>query len=222
MKTLKRFTLVFGITALAWPAAAEISVKSVEMAPPDAVSEAIAATLESKAIQVMDGDEALYDFWFVKELSLKAKPESADKALDQVREMSLLGVAVSHVEQYDYRDDEVLENTYIMRYALQPSDGNHLGTADFDSFALFLPAEIDTEVEQWDDRDDMVEASAGETAAEHPIILLMRPVESADEDPSLESPVEEEQGVRIKIDGKAADATVPVPFTLIFEGHGEL
>lgn len=222
MNALLRTTMAIALMAVAGLAHAELSAKKVKKDIPEGVSKAIAATLQAEAIEVSDGGEALYDFWFVKSLELKGKPSGPEEALEQIKEMTLLGVAVAHVEQYDYRDDAVRERTYVMRFALQPMDGNHLGTSEYDSFSLFLPAEIDTEVEQWDDPDDMVDASAGETAAEHPIILLMRPVEAEESDPKVASPAEEEVGVTVSIPAKAGGEETNVPFILIVEGHGEL
>ena len=222
MKTFVRATLAIALVGIGLPAAAEYSVTTEKKDPPEVVSEEIAKTLEGTAVIVMDGDDPLYEFWFAKEITLKGKPAEQVEALEQIKPMAVLGAAVSHVEQYDYRDDEVFEDTYVMRFALQPADGNHLGTAEFDSFALLLPAKIDTKVDQWDDPDAMVEASAAETFAEHPIILLMRPQESADKTPAITAPVDEEQGVRLKLKGSTGKESVDLIFDLIVEGHGEL
>src|SRR5438132_9077392 len=56
--------------------AAEFSVKVVDKAPPADLGESIRTALQSKAVQLLDGEKPVYEIWFRREIPLKSKPES--------------------------------------------------------------------------------------------------------------------------------------------------
>jgi len=47
--------------------------------------------LQTKAVQLLDGEKPVYEFWFGAEVLLQSKPASAGKALDAVKPATLLG-----------------------------------------------------------------------------------------------------------------------------------
>lgn len=212
------------VAGLSLPAAAaEYEVKQVEAPPPEVVAEPIRELLQDKALQLLADGEPSYTFWMVKELPLKSTPDAPEDALDSIAEQTILGAVVAHEEHGDYRDDTVYKGAYIMRFALQPMDGNHLGTSEFPFFALLVPADKDTELDTFGDTDAMVEASSEDTAAEHPMILLLRPIEDPDvETPAVNEPVTHEKSIKVKLTGKSDDGEATVPFHLVFYGYGEV
>jgi hypothetical protein len=46
----------------------------------------------------------------------------------------------------DYKDNEVPKGIYTARFELQPKDGDHLGTAEFDSFLVLTDVQNDKEL----------------------------------------------------------------------------
>jgi hypothetical protein len=168
------FALVVG---LAWfcpsfdASAADLALKLADKAPPKDLDPSITAKLQPKAIQLLDSGKAVYEFWLVAELLLKATPDSPAKALDQIREAALLGVVAVAEPQRDYRDDELASGVYTMRFALQPQDGNHLGTAEFNYFAVLVPAKLDRSPDGITDYKKLVRISGRETASGHPLII---------------------------------------------------
>src|ERR1041385_8739477 len=117
---------------------AELTLKVTDKEPPKELDDSIRATLENKAVQLLDGDQPAWEFWFCNEIPLQSKPESAAKALDTLKQTTLLGAVSVPKARRDYRDDEIAANIYTMRFALQPQDGNHLGTAEYPYFAVLV------------------------------------------------------------------------------------
>ena len=207
------------------PSAAELSLKTIEKAPPEEVGEAIGATLGKKAIQLLDGEEPVFEFWFRTSIPVDSKPASPAKGLKVVSPTALLGVVAIHRNQRDYRDCEIHAGVYTMRLGMQPQDGNHLGTADYSTFAILLPAKDDTEVDGLDGHDDLVGASAEESATGHPMILSLRPSSCGEGDaPRLTEPASDHKAICLNLSAKLADNDEPIRISLelVYEGAGQL
>src|SRR5206468_1853991 len=112
----------------------------VDKEPPKEVGESIRKALQSKAIQLLDGDKPVFEFWFRAEIPLKSKPESVEKGLQAIGETTLLGVVKVQGSPHDYKDNEVHPGVCTVRFGLQPQDGDHLGTSDYSYFAVIIPA----------------------------------------------------------------------------------
>ena len=201
--------------------AADLAVKVADKAPPQGLDASIAAMLQNKAVQLLDGDQPVFEFWFVSELALAAKPVSPAKALDSVKQATLLGVVSVPKALRDYRDDELAAGVYTMRFVLQPQDGNHLGTAEFSYFAALVPAKLDTKPDGITDYKPLVKASSKETATDHPVILSLRPASSSDgESPRLNDPAPEHKSVRVKVPAKIGGEKISLVFEVVYEGKG--
>jgi len=182
--------------------AAELVVKVSDKEPPKELDASIRAKLRTKAVELLDGENPVYGFWLSAELPLQSKPASAGKALDAIKQATLLGVVAVSRDQRDYRDDELRAGIYTMRFALQPQDGNHLGTSEFNYFAVLTPAKMDNKLDGISDYKALVKASSKETSTDHPVILSLRPA-SSDQGalPQLNAPAPEHKSVRVKVPG---------------------
>jgi len=163
------------------------------------------------------------EFWFRSPVPVKAKPASLAKCLDAIRQPTLIGVVQVHQELRDYRDDELYEGVHTIRFGLQPEDGNHLGTSEFSYFAVLIPTKLDCELDGIGTYKKLTKKSSQETSSEHPMIMSLRPVKSADgELPSLHEPAPDHKSVRIKLPAKTADGSkTEIVFELVYEGMGE-
>ena len=207
--------------AAATGSAASLTLKAVDKEPPKELDPSIAAKLQKSAIQLLDGDKPAYEFWFVSELPLTVKPGPPAKALDAVKQATLIGAVSIPKALRDYRDDELAAGVYTMRLALQPQDGNHLGTSEFNWFAVLVAAKIDTKPDGITDYKPLVKASSRETATDHPVILSLRPPSSPDGDaPKLCEPAAEHKSVRVKVPAKLGDEKITLVFEVVYEGKG--
>lgn len=200
---------------------AEVAVKVAEKPPPKELDASIAGTLQPKAIQVTDGDKPRLEIWLRKEIPVQSKPTSAEKALEGLKQATLIGAVHVPAETRDYRDDQLAAGIYTMRFALQPQDGNHLGSSEFLYFAVLTPAKLDTKLDGIADYKQLVKASSKETSTDHPVILSLRPPsKEAGENPTVVEPAPEHKSILLKATGKMGPETVPLPFEVVFEGKG--
>ena len=216
--------LLFVLVPLVFQAApgADLTVRVAEKEPPRELDASIRALLQRNTVELLEGDKPLYEFWFVNELPLQAKPASTAKALDAVKQTTLLGAVNVPADQRDYRDDELRAGVYTMRFALQPQDGNHLGTAEFLYFAVLISPKHDTKPDGITEYKPLVKASSRETSTDHPVILSLRPASSGDgELPKLAEPAPEHKSVRVKVPAKAGDEKTSLVFEIVYEGKGK-
>ena len=197
-----RFLALLLISAIAVQAA-DLTLKTAEAPPPKDIDPAIQKLLQPKAIQLAEGDKPAFQFWLVKDLP-------GAKALDAIKPAALLGVVSLAKSQRDYRDDEIAAGAYTMRFALQPQDGNHLGSSEFLYFAVLTPAKLDTKPDGITDYKALVKASSKETSTDHPVILSLRPTKGDSQE--LVEPAPEHKSVRVKVSS--------IPFEIVYEGKG--
>lgn len=223
---MKRLTLLLGIAGLGvcLSGAAEFTVKVADKAPPEGVADGVKEVLEPKAIQILDGEAPLCEFWFRRDIPLKSKPASDSDSLKAVDEITLVGAAMIGKGLRDYKDNEIIPGAYTLRFSLQPKDGDHLGTSDYPYFITLVPAKSDAGPAGIKTYRAMVRASAKATAAGHPGVLSLRPVSGepkAADGPALTEPAAEHKAVQLKLPAKVEDGGEPATllFDLVFEGR---
>src|SRR5690349_23578052 len=123
---LSSLALLLVAGALTSSGAADLALKVTEKEPPKELDTAISSLLQKKAVQLLEGGRPAYEFWFVAELPLQSKPAGLAKALDSVKQATLLGAVSVPKALRDYRDDELAPGAYTLRLVMQPQDGNHL------------------------------------------------------------------------------------------------
>ena len=223
----KRWTSLLPVLAIlfqlaSFSHAAELTLKVADKEPPNAIDASIRAKLQTKAVQLLDGEKPAYELWFSREIPLRSKPASTAKALDTVKETTLLGVVAVPSAKRDYRDDEIPPGVYTLRFAFQPQNGDHLGTADYETFAVLVSSKFDTKPDGLTDFKALIKASEKGASAEHPMILSLRPVSSDEGDlPKLNEPAPEHKSVRVKLPAKAGEEKTSLVFELVYEGKGK-
>jgi len=224
---MKKLSLLLGIAVsvqlTSHSQAADFSVKVADKEPPNQVSESIRKILQPKAVQLLNGDTPVFEFWFGSEVSLKSKPGSADKALGSIQETTLLGAVAVGNGQRDYKDNEIAAGVYTLRFGLQPQDGDHLGSAEYPYFAVLIPAKNDTQLDGITSFKAMTKASGIDTASGHPVVLSLRPASSDSGDlPKLNEPAAEHKSVRVKVPAKVGEEKSGIVFELVYKGHGHI
>jgi len=216
------FLLVAHSTLLA--VGAEWTLKVTDKHPPAEFDASISELLQPQAIQLLNGDKPIYEFWIRTELPIKTKPTSAKDALEAIKDTTLVGAALIHASgQRDYKDNEILAGSYTMRFGLQPVDGDHLGSSLFPYFLILIPATVDTKPDAITRSKQMSKASGKPTATGHPVVLSLRPAAPADQLPALVEPEEEHKAIHLALNARPADEDpLIISFELVFAGHGEI
>jgi hypothetical protein len=222
-----RFTTAVWAAAFLFAAsmpAADFTLKTADKPAPKEMGESIRAVLQPKAIQLLQGDKPALEIWLRQEVPLKSKPASANDALAAVSETALVAaVAVNDTSLRDYKDNEVPKGIYTARFALQPKDGDHLGTAEFDSFLVLTDVQNDKDLNGLNTFKALTKASGKSTTSGHPIVVSLRPAAGDGTFPRLTEPAAEHQALRLKLVAKASGGDkIDLAFDLVFKGHGHI
>jgi hypothetical protein len=203
---------------------ADFTLKSADKPAPNEVGESIRAVLQPAAIQLVQGDKPALEIWLRQEVPLKSKPASANDALAVISETALVAaVAVNDATLRDYKDHEVSKGIYTARFALQPKDGDHLGTAEFDYFLVLTDVQHDKELNGLNTFRVLTKASGKSTSSGHPIIVSLRPASGEGALPRLTEPAAEHKAIRLKVPAKTSSGDkADLVFDLVFKGHGHI
>lgn len=204
---------------------AAFAVKVVDKEPPQEIDGSIRKTVQGNAVQILENEKPIYEFWFSAALPLQSKPELVGKGLDTIKQTTLLGVVAVHGDKHDYKDNDLPSGIYTIRFAMQPQDGNHLGTAEFSYFAVLIRSKNDSKLDGISDYKALVKASSKETSSDHPIILSLRPTSSGDGNlPALSDPVPDHKCVRVRVPASlfGADEKISIVFDLVYKGIGKI
>ncbi|HEY0457444.1 MAG TPA: hypothetical protein VGE41_13820 [Verrucomicrobiae bacterium] len=205
--------------------AADFALKVTDKPASKQLGESIGAVLQPKAIQLLKGSEPALEIWLRSDVPLKSKPASPGDALGAIAETTLVGaVMVSGPGFRDYKDNEIPKGTYTARFALQPQDGDHLGTAEFNYFLLLISADTDKELTGIKQFKPMTKASGKLTSSGHPVVISLRPASPESGLPKLTEPAAEHKAIRLLLPCKVADAgdKVDVALDLVYQGKGHI
>ncbi len=221
---MNRFVLSAACVLLGFVSAAaeDLALSTVEKAAPDAVAEEIRAVLDAKALVLSDGAQPVWEFWFRTAVPLASAPAAGKPGFDAIKKTTLLGVLQLHREQRDFKDNVIEKGVYTMRYATQPEDGNHMGTATSPHFVILLPVSFDTTLETTMDNEKMADESSASSVAEHPMNLNLQPLGAEGSVPAIGEGTEDSKVLNVELNAEAAGATVPLRFGLVFEGKGHI
>jgi hypothetical protein len=124
--------------------------------------------------------------WPVKSLESKAKPGENGLKYSQIDETTIVG-AVKFPETWtDYRKQKIKAGVYTLRLAVQPMDGDHMGTAPYNEFALLCPAAEDRKPDLLE-VEKMHELSAKAAGRKHPGMMLLFPNRMPPEAPVVQA-----------------------------------
>ncbi len=130
------------VAALMWLWAAAPSpaqtVTATSAPPPDEIAASVKARLAPAGAAVKVGDKTL-EFWWVTAVPLTA----GEASWAHVDEGTLVGAVRISAAYTDIRGRGIKAGVYLLRYALQPQNGDHLGASPYREFLLLSPAALD-------------------------------------------------------------------------------
>jgi hypothetical protein len=95
-------------------------------------------------------------------------------------EKVLLGAMRVPGRMADNRANNVPPGIYVMRHAVQPQDGNHVGASDFIDFAVLINAASDRTLEgDYSTALDMIQRSILDGGGGHPVVFALMPPKGA-------------------------------------------
>ncbi|HKF51457.1 MAG TPA: hypothetical protein VKB26_04035 [Candidatus Acidoferrales bacterium] len=216
------YAIALGLAAalcLAMPASAQDFKAATSAVPvPAEVSSAIRGVLSPVSTSVTSGSSAYCEIWM--RTSIPANAASGNPPLGvnygQFVDGEIVGAIHLDVAVKDFRNQPVKPGTYLMRYGLQPVDGNHQGVSDFRDFLLLTPAAQDTTSDNLSDN-DMYALSRKATTTGHPSVWSLVPTDSA---PTLLPGTKQDTNEDLwTVYFKAAAGSSPLTVGLVIFGH---
>lgn len=134
---------------------------------PDEIAPAVRAALAPGGATATVGETAI-EFWWVKAL------EGTGKDWTGVAEGALVGAMKLSATFKDIRGRNIRPGTYLLRFAMQPQNGDHLGVSPYREFLLATPAAEDRSAAAAG-HDAAVELGAKTTNIAHPAVLSIDP-----------------------------------------------
>jgi hypothetical protein len=198
----------------------KLTVKVEDKAPPKELNDSIRGLLDGKAMSVFDGDKLLCTVWVVKSLESKATANEAKAGLKytHIEETTVVG-AVQFPEPWrDYRKQKVKAGVHTLRMAVQPMDGDHMGTAPFNEFFLLAPADHDKSPDLLEVK-TMHELSSKSIGRKHPAMMLLFPNKKPPDKPAIEVKPKDHVVLSLQIPTKAEAETVGLGFSLVLIGE---
>lgn len=175
------------------------------------VPEAVKKALAPQGYRVLLDDGSTVRLW------PRAQIATANKARDDATYIlapsTFVGVIVFDKNTRDYRGDAIPAGTYHLRYELQPSDGNHLGTSPTPDFLLLVPPGADPDPDRAYSFEQLVDLSRQVTGTKHPAPLNLVPAEAKDL-PLVSSDSEDHTILSFKLKTQSAD----LPLSLVIKG----
>ena len=159
--------LVLAAFVTAVVAANGVTVTKHTNPAPDEIAAAVKGALAPGGATVKIGDAAI-DFWWVKSVDAKGKDWSA------VPEGTLIGAMKIAAPLRDIRGRTMGPGTYLLRYAMQPQNGDHLGVSPHREFLLATPAAEDTSPAALG-HEPAVELAAKSVKITHPAVFSIDP-----------------------------------------------
>jgi hypothetical protein len=179
-----RLAAAWLISLAATASAQEYRVEKVDSPPPESVAPAIAGQLASTMYKVSDGKRTVCEVWPCKEWPVARDFEPSASVLYPFEMGQLIGVARYPRKGGDFRGREIPKGVYTLRYALQPQDGNHVGTSDTRDFLLLSSVADDKETDNVE-KAQLFKLSAKTSGTPHPAMLSLLAAAEPGEEPAM-------------------------------------
>ena len=214
-------TAVLLLLLLALPAPAQqkaYSIRTVNQPAPKQLEESFRKLLGQRCVRLLDAKgNALVEVWFRKELPVKATGAQVQKGLTyrQVPETTLFGAMRVLKAVGDYRKQKVPPGIYTLRLAVQPMDGDHMGTAPYNDFLLASPAADDKKPDLLAVKP--LQELSTKVTENHPAVFLLFPGKGAGKEPKLVTRNEDHQVLLIRLNASSGGkkATLDIGLTLV-------
>jgi hypothetical protein len=200
-----------------------LKVQAVKQDPPASLSPEVLRGLEGQAYRIQDEQGGDFARIWLRQATPGSEKPGAPKGAIQfpfLADGEWLGVLEFAKEGHDYRDQPIPKGVYMMRYGLQPVNGDHLGVSTYRDYILLLPAAKDKSAAV-SGRKQLEERSAEAAGTSHPasFLLLMAP-SGAKSEPSMHHDTEKQTwGVilplRLQVKGQSEPVVYPVQLVVV-------
>lgn len=220
--TRLRFTLAVLLLPLmcSLATAEDYRVEKIDGGPEEGeISDELAALMDDSGYRVIRGtSRTAAEIWFAKDWKLDPDFEPSATRLYPFTEGQLIGVLHFSRRGSDFRDQSVSSGWYTLRFALQPVDGNHVGTSPTRDFLVIISADQDEPDKEWD-TDSLNEASSEVAGSTHPAMLCLQLASEGEETKMVHQESVDWWMLHAVGNGTANGKAQKVPIDIVVAGH---
>jgi hypothetical protein len=205
--------LMVSVSALA----ADNKLEAIGAYADPAASDGLKKALDPKGWRVSTADGAYCDVWLRTGIPA-GKNETSGAVYTSVGDSTLIGVITFAKPTTDFRGQAVKAGSYTMRYAVHPSDGNHLGISPIRDFLVMVPVAMDPNPDAQFKFEELMKMSTKVTGTNHPGVLSLTQPASAPAAPKIES--DDSNHIVFSSSVKNQSGTT-IPVSFIVKGRAE-
>jgi hypothetical protein len=180
-------------------------------------SDALKKVLEPKGWRVSLADGAYCDVWLRASVP-SGKTDAQGAVYTSIGDSTLIGVITFARSTTDFRGQSIKPGSYTLRYALHPTDGNHMGISPIRDFLVMLPVANDPNPDAQFKFEELTKMSTKVTGTSHPGILSLTQSSSAPAAPKLETDDYNRMVFSAAIKNQSGAA---MPISFVVKGHAE-
>jgi hypothetical protein len=221
MRRLSWVGLFLGIFLVSTSLARSQGSYKLETAPLSASSEVpkpLQSALQPQGQRLVDAKGApVSEIWFSKSVPAQAGGNSGGDVLYSGLSMGEF-VGIMHFPKAgsDFRGQSIKPGYYIMRYALIPQDGNHMGVSPNRDFVLLTPVSADADPAKAVGFNDLVKLSKQASGTNHPAVISLAAA-TAQNFPSVGQDDQGHWMLQVKLPTSSGE----LPFALILVGQAQ-
>jgi hypothetical protein len=193
--------------------AEEFGVQPLQEAAPAEASEAIRKELAPAGTRVVRNGKPFVDFWFRTAVPTADAAKGLGINYPTVRQGGLVGVARFHGGSSDFKSQKFPAGVYTMRFAIQPEDGDHQGTAESRDFLLLCQTAVDPTPDAIESK-DLNKLSAKVNGKKHPAVLWL----VAGQGGKLPRVIHDETAERAVFEAEVPAGGKPMRFSIVIVG----
>lgn len=175
---------------------------------PEAVRKALAPT--GYRITLADGTVA-GEVWFRAAIPA-GKTDATGAVYTALPEGALIGVISFPKQTNDFRGQTVKAGAYTLRYAVHPTDGNHMGISPIRDFLLLVPVAADTNPDALIKFEELTKLSAKASGTSHPAALSLASPDAGTAAPTVTTNEHNHTVFAAKV--KTASGELPIAFII--------
>jgi hypothetical protein len=158
-------------------------VESIGPFTDPSASDSVKAALEQSGYRVTGADGSVVcEVWLRKGVP---PAQNVEGAIYPIADSALVGVISFPKQTTDFRGQSIKPGLYSLRYAVHPSDGNHLGISPNRDFLLMVPVVIDKDASAQMKFEELVKMSKNASGTNHPAGLSLVSAEGRKDFPSV-------------------------------------
>ena len=191
-------------------------VESIGAFTDQSAPEALRKALAPNGYKITLGSDLYCEVWFRATLPA-GKTDATGAVYTGLPEGALIGVIRFPKATSDFRGQSIKAGAYTMRYAVHPTDGNHMGISPIRDFLLLVPLAADANPEAMLKFEELVKLSARASGTNHPAAMSL-----ASPDASAAAPtVTTDEHNHTVFAAKIKTASGETPLALIIKGVAE-